>query len=172
MTSTAQFLILTEADCREVLARNHVGRMAFLNQGRVDIQPIEFVLNDDWLFLRSAYGTKLAALSRTPYVAFEVDEIAGPFDWRSVVVHGTIYEIPDEDVPAVRREHAAAIAAFRALDPRAFSPADPAGQRKIVYGLRIDSLTGRLASTSRDDTYLRPAIPTLRRPEAPPTDGF
>jgi hypothetical protein len=80
MTQSPQFVILTTSDCQEVLDRNHVGRLAFINQGTVDIQPIRYVSEGGWVFLRSAHGTKMEALAHNPFVAFEVDEVKGPFD--------------------------------------------------------------------------------------------
>ena len=85
-----QFFVLTPKDGADVLQRNDVGRLAFINREIVDIEPIGYVAQGGWIFLRSAYGAKLESLAHNPYVAFEVDEIQGPLDWRSVVVHGTI----------------------------------------------------------------------------------
>ena len=129
---------LTDEECRELVRRNHVGRLAFMSSGRVDIQPVGFAANDDWLYLRSAYGTKIAALERVPWVAFEVDEVQGPFDWSSVVVYGTFYELaPGEE------QHDRAVAALRALMPDAFTANDPVPERQIVYGLHMAELAGR-----------------------------
>src|SRR5215216_3329954 len=83
-------LVLTTADCHELLERNHIGRLAFTHAGGIDIEPLGYAFNGTWLFMRSAYGSKLEALAHNPFVAFQVDEVKGPFDWRSVVVHGTI----------------------------------------------------------------------------------
>ena len=54
VTGVLEFLILTAGDCRRVLSRNHLGRIAFFNGESVDIEPIGFALKGDWLFARSA----------------------------------------------------------------------------------------------------------------------
>lgn len=128
-----------------ILTRNHVGRLAFSHGGVVDIEPIGYAARGEWLFMRSAPGTKLRALAHRPYVAFQVDEIEGPFDWRSVVVHGTIHLLPDDGSPIERRGRRRAVAAFRRAMPAAFTERDPVPERRIVYGLHIHSIDGRAA---------------------------
>jgi nitroimidazol reductase NimA-like FMN-containing flavoprotein (pyridoxamine 5'-phosphate oxidase superfamily) len=164
-----EFLILNRADCRRVLARNHLGRLAFMNGARVDIQPIGYVLKGAWMYARSAYGTKIESLARHPFVAIAVDEVDGPFDWRSVVVQGTIYELPAQGSPVERRARRRAVAAIKAAMPGAFTGHDPVPERQIVYGLHIDTLNGRMARQSRGagaarGKRLRPPTAPVRRP--------
>ena len=145
MTVIPEFSTLTPDASAAVLARNHVGRLAFWNGKTVDIEPLGYVSDGDWLFMRSAPGTKLAVLAHYPYVAFEVDEIEGPFDWRSVVAHGTIYLLPADGAPITQKQLRQAVEAIRSAMPAAFTPADPVPERQIVYGLHIDRVDGRMA---------------------------
>jgi nitroimidazol reductase NimA-like FMN-containing flavoprotein (pyridoxamine 5'-phosphate oxidase superfamily) len=145
MTTHPQFLILTAAECRSLLERNHVGRLAFLNQGSVDIEPISYVARGDWLFFRSAYGAKLEAVSHNPYAAFEIDEVKGPSKWMSVVAHGTIYMLPSDGAPVERRAFSRALAALRRVAPETLTPDDPTPYRDTVYGLHVDRISGRMA---------------------------
>lgn len=174
MTKAAQFFVLTPGDCAKVLQRNSIGRLAFMNRETVDIEPIGYVAEGSWLFLRSAYGTKLEALAHRPFVAFEVDEIRGPLDWRSVVAHGTIYMLPHDGAPLDERVYHRAVAALRALMPEALTERDPVPERQIVYGLHVDRVDGRMAQSNssgksprRAKTKVKPA-PKRRGPP----DGF
>lgn len=142
-----EFSILTPDDSAAVLARNHVGRLAFWNGKTVDIEPLGYVADGHWLFMRSAPGTKLSVIAHHPYVAFEVDEIDGPFDWRSVVAHGTIYLLPADGAPITQKQLHQAVEAIRTAMPAAFTPADPVPERQIVYGLHVDRLDGRMAQS-------------------------
>ena len=164
MTRAAEFLILTPSDCTKVLGRNHVGRLAFRIGESVDIQPVGYVANSSWLFMRSAHGTKLEALAHNPFVAFEVDEIDGPFDWRSVVAHGTIYLLPRDGAPIEQREFQRALKALRRVVPDALTPSDPVPDRDTVYGLHIDRLTGRRARSRSIKPTRR--VRTARRPSS------
>ena len=168
MTFPVQFFDLDEDECRALLGRQRVGRLAFVSGGRVDIQPVGYVLHGDWLFMRSAYGTKLAAIERHPYVALETDEIRGPFDGASVVARGTIYELSDAGDAAGRTTFATALRALRTVMPETLGPDDPVPDRTIVYGLRIDAMTGRRAD--RAQAWRAPVTP-LRRVRQRHSDG-
>jgi nitroimidazol reductase NimA-like FMN-containing flavoprotein (pyridoxamine 5'-phosphate oxidase superfamily) len=176
MTKAPEFLVLTPLDCAEVLTRNHVGRLAYRIGETVDIQPVGYVANGSWIFLRSGHGAKLEALAHNPYVAFEVDEVEGPFDWRSVVAHGTIYLLPPDGAPIEQREFQRALKALRGIMPETLTTRDPVPERQTVYGLHIDRMDGRMAQSqarpgrkpaSRSRVAKRPA-PKRRRPP----DGF
>ncbi len=147
MTSVPRFSVLTPKECAEVLARNHVGRLAFRVQRALDIQPLGYVARDQWLFLRSAYGAKLDAITSDPFVAFEVDEIDGPFDWRSVVVHGTVYVLQADGGPVTQPYALQALEALRTAMPETHTASDPVPERRILYGLNIQQVSGRKAWT-------------------------
>lgn len=148
MTATPEFLELTTQDCADVLERNRIGRVAFLRDAQVDIEPVSYVASTNWIFVRSAYGAKLEAFAHNPYVAFEVDEVDGPLDWRSVVAYGTIYMLPSDGAPIEQREFRRALKALRTIMPDALTASDPVPERVFVYGLHVDRLTGRMARSS------------------------
>ena len=173
MTTRPEFLILGPEDCRKVLDRNHIGRLAFMNGPTVDIEPIAYVANGGWIFFRSAYGTKLEALSKNPFVAFEVDQVSGPLSWVSVVAHGTIYMLPPDGGPIEKRELARAMTALQKLNPAAFTPADPTPQRENVYGLHVDRMSGRMAQPEGSDRESRAVQPRRRAPKGrKPSNDF
>ena len=161
-----RFAALTDDECTALLARNHVGRVAFFNHGVVDIEPVHYAAAGDWLFLRSAAGTKIDAFSHQPYVAFEVDEVDGPFDWRSVVVHGTVYLLSERGVRADRLAFERALRALRSVAPATLGRKDPTPFRRQVYGIHVNFLTGRVAEQrTRTGKRRPPAIP--RQPRHP-----
>jgi uncharacterized protein len=81
---------LSESECFELLGGVDVGRLAVeLVGGGVDIFPVNFVVHDGTVLLRTGTGTKLTSIEHAPTVAFEADS----FDWYertawSVVVKG------------------------------------------------------------------------------------
>src|SRR4051794_27025508 len=87
---------LTPAECHELIARNHVARIAFTWHDRVDIEPIGYVNDGDWIYGRTSGGTKLSTLLHHPWCAVEMDEVSGLFDWTSVVVKGTFHLLDPE----------------------------------------------------------------------------
>lgn len=147
MTTQPAFYALPLRECESVLKRNHVGRLAFRHGAELDIEPLGYVANGQWLFMRSAYGAKMEALAHDPFVAFQVDEIDGPFDWRSVVAHGTIYLLPADGGPIEQREYQRAVRALRRVMPSTLTLEDPVPQRETVYGLHVLRLDGRMAAS-------------------------
>ena len=139
------FRELSTAEAEELLRQHHVGRLAFMREGVVDIEPIHYVFSDGWIFGRTAQGTKFASVEHRPWVAFEVDEVRSLFEWRSVVVHGTIYVLTEEGAPLDREEFARALDLLRTLIPETLTADDPTPARTIVFGLHIDGMSGRAA---------------------------
>ena len=127
-----------------LLAANRVGRIAFTFHDRVDIEPISYVYADGWLYARTSPGTKLSIVQHHPWVAFEIDEVHGQFDWRSVVVRGTIYFL-DAD-KGDRKAYDAAVAILRSMDPHIMTDDDAAPSRRAVFRIHADEITGRRAS--------------------------
>jgi hypothetical protein len=150
------FSRLNERKSRALLERNHVGRLCFISNGRPDVAPVHYVSDGAWIFIRSAPGAKMDAFAHLPYVAFEVDEIASTFEWKSVVARGTIYLLPSDGSRLERKELDRAVRALRAFVPATFTEADPTPAREIVYGIHIDELTGRMATPDSRASHRAP----------------
>jgi hypothetical protein len=144
MKTAPAFRALRAAESRALVRRNHLGRIAFTFHDRVDIEPISYVMSGEWLYARTSPGTKLLKLTHNPWVAFEVDEINGPFDWRSVVVRGTVYFL-NETAPA--RDRASAVRLLQKLDRRILTDEDLAPNRTVIFRIHVDVIEGRAAST-------------------------
>lgn len=145
---TPMFRELTTAEVDALLARNHVGRIAYSFHDRVDIEPIHYVFADGAIYMRTAPGTKLATLAHVPWVAFETDEVDGPFDWRSVVAHGTVYVLSDVGSDEARAHYRQALERLRELSPRALTVDDPVPERRVVLKLHLSEVAGREARSS------------------------
>lgn len=140
------FAELTPEQCSRLLQDNHVGRLAFTNGRWVDIRPLGYVARGHWIFLRTARGEKVAATEHRPYIAFEVDEVEGPFEWRSVVVHGSMHLLPQDGSSIERHELERAVAELQRVMPGAFGDRDPVPERDLVFGIHIHEMTGRSAT--------------------------
>jgi len=146
---TPSFRPLSREECDALLDRNLVGRIAFTFHDRVDIEPVHYVHADGWLHGRTSPGTKVATLLHHPWVAFEVDEVQGLFDWQSVIVHGAVH-IPDADgSPSDRSAYLATLALIRAIVPEALEKDDPTPARQVLFRIHVDEVTGRESSTRR-----------------------
>jgi len=128
-----------------LLRRHHVGRIAFVGARRVDIEPIGYVYEDGAIFGRAAPGTRMEALRGRPWVAFEVDEIRGLFDWESVVVKGTVYIVDPPETLLLREPYEKALGVIRSVMPDALTDRDPFPARSILFRIHIDEMEGRSA---------------------------
>ena len=133
--------------CQAMLVHHHVGRMAFCFHERVDITPIHYVYSDGWLFARTSHGAKMDVLAHAPWVAFEVDEVEDVFDWRSVVVHGTVHAMERDGSPLDAEHWARGIELLREIVPETGTDDDPVPFRSLVFGIYVHTVTGRSSST-------------------------
>jgi len=147
MTTRPTFAVLDRPAIDALLARHIVARLAYTHRDRVDIEPIHYVYQDGWLYLRTQPGTKLSTLIHNPWVALEVDEVQGLYDWESVVVRGRLQLLDDGPHDAARHRYRAAVEALRSLVPEALTDADPTPGRVIVCALYVDDVEGRRATT-------------------------
>jgi uncharacterized protein len=147
-SSKPSFSILSFDVSENLLQRARIGRLAFVAQKRVDIEPVHFVYHDRWIYLRTSPGTKLASLLHHPWVALQVDEVSGDFDWQSAVAKGTVYFIED-DTPHGAELRALVIALFQRILPASFTDSDPTPERDVLLRFYVDEIQGREASTVR-----------------------
>ncbi|MEO7456905.1 MAG: pyridoxamine 5'-phosphate oxidase family protein [Gemmatimonadaceae bacterium] len=138
-----RFTTLPDDDARALLSRNHVGRLAFSFHDRVDIQPLHYVRDGDWLYGRTEVGSKLATLAHHGWCALETDEIRGLFDWDSVVVRGS-FQILDPELGSADA-YKRGIELLRNFVPGALTEDDPTPKRLVVFRIHIDEISGRSA---------------------------
>ncbi len=145
MTDRPTFSELSRDECDALLARHQVARLAYTHRDRVDLEPIHYVYQSGWIYLRTQPGTKLSTIIHNPWVALEIDESRALFDWESVVVRGRLVLLDDGPHDAARARYAAALSALRTLVPEALTPDDPTPDREILCAIFADDVEGRRA---------------------------
>ncbi|WP_282216452.1 pyridoxamine 5'-phosphate oxidase family protein [Microbacterium luteolum] len=117
------------AACWRLIEASSLGRLAVQNvDGHPDVFPLNYLVHEGSLYVRSAPGAKLRSLVAHPEVAFEVDGITDAFHW-SVVIRGR----------ATRMNTDAAIAASGVLQLISSSPTAKHNYLRLVP----DTVTGR-----------------------------
>jgi uncharacterized protein len=147
-TASPVFSTLDDEDARSLLRRNRVGRIAFSFHDRVDVEPVHYVFDEQWLFGRTSPGSKLSVVRHNPWVAFEVDEPSDTFDWQSVVVHGTVYVLEPDGPPSTTHAWARAMELLQEVVPGSGTADDPVPHRTVVFGIHVDEIIGRAATTA------------------------
>lgn len=141
------FGTLNRDESLEVLQRNHIGRLAYSLHDRVEIEPISYVCDGEWILIRTSHGSKTAKIRHHRWVAFQIDEIQSHTNWTSVVVHGSIQEIANDGPTDEHEAFEQTILTLRQHDPDALSARDATPHRVVLLRLHIDELTGRFATT-------------------------
>lgn len=139
------FGVLSPVECEDVLRRHNVGRLAYALHDRVNVTPVHYKYEDGWLYGRSAPGGKLLTILRNRWIAFEVDENEGLFDWRSVVIHGALYVIDPARSAEERAVYDRAVEVLRDLVPAALDATDPIPFRNQLFRIHASEVTGRFA---------------------------
>lgn len=140
------FRTLDPTECEQLLSRNHVARIAYSFHDRVDIEPVHYVYDRGSMFGRTSPGSKLTTLTHNHWMAAEVDEVDGLFEWRSVVVHGSLYTVSPDVPGAEAAAWARGIELLRALIPETGTDDDPVRFRSIIFEIRIEEMSGREAT--------------------------
>ena len=121
--------ILSPAQCRDLLRRTAVGRVAVTVAALPAIFPVNYALLDDQIVFLTGEGTKLRAALERAVVAFQVDHFDASGSGWSVMAIGLAEEITDPEE----------VAAAAGLDLHPFA----AGDRTRFVRIRPEFLSGR-----------------------------
>ena len=140
------FRDLSRQESERLLRTHAIGRLAFAFHDRVDIEPISYVYEDGWIYSRTSPGGKLEVLAHHPWVAFEVDDVQGLFEWTSVVAKRAVYMVDELSASGGTESWEYAVALLRRLTPGALTDADPVPERSVIFRIHVDELHGRMAT--------------------------
>ena len=79
MNLDSELEVLSPEECISLAATMPIGRIVFTDRALPAVQPVNFLIDDGSVIIRTTQGSKLAAATRNAVVAFEIDE----FDRRS-----------------------------------------------------------------------------------------
>jgi nitroimidazol reductase NimA-like FMN-containing flavoprotein (pyridoxamine 5'-phosphate oxidase superfamily) len=122
--------VLSRAQCLELLGHVPVGRIVLTVGALPAIMPVNFVLHQGEVIIRTDTGTKLAAAARNAVVAFEVDQLddTGQQGW-SVSLVGRAVEVTAAEQ----------LAELRPLPLRPWAP----GERDHYIRIKPELISGR-----------------------------
>lgn len=165
------FETLTREESEAVLSRNSVGRIAFALHDRVDIVPIHYVYLDGWVYGRTASTGRLRDILRNRRVVFEVDEHSELFEWRSVIVRGSLYVIQTDGTQRSRSIYRTALSLMRGLVPESLTEADPVAFRDQLFRIRAAEISGRCSAPTGGKIRLPHKADTLADGAHPDMDA-
>jgi nitroimidazol reductase NimA-like FMN-containing flavoprotein (pyridoxamine 5'-phosphate oxidase superfamily) len=129
--------ILSQDEITQMLKRHQVGRLGCSTNDRPYIVPINFVFESDAIYAYSLPGRKISMMREQPLVSFEIDEIDGPSNWRSVVAEGLYEELNDPSGSSLAKR--LLVNGFGTLVGRGLDASSPV----ILFRIRFTELSGR-----------------------------
>jgi uncharacterized protein len=97
-TDHAGLVVLSFAECLELVTEATVGRIAFFLGGEVEVLPVNYTLDGTAIAFRTAMGSKLGAAVQHATVTFEIDEYdEGEATGWSVLIKGQAEVVSDAD---------------------------------------------------------------------------
>jgi hypothetical protein len=139
---------MSDAECREMLARVEIARLGCALDNQPFIVPIRIDVDGDWLYAYSTLGQKIEWMRQNPLVCVEIDEITSRHGWASLIIFGRYEELPpDRDFEDSRRI-AERLFQRHAMwwEPGGVPVAARAARAPVVFRIHIDRMTGRRAT--------------------------
>lgn len=122
--------VLELAECRDLLAEAHIGRVALGSQGRPVVFPVNVVVSPDAVYIRCGRGSLYREAEAGHTVAFEIDGYDPTYQtgW-SVLVSGSARVVVDSHE----------LDAARHLPLRPWGP----GPKDHLVAISIETMSGR-----------------------------
>jgi nitroimidazol reductase NimA-like FMN-containing flavoprotein (pyridoxamine 5'-phosphate oxidase superfamily) len=142
---------LTKQASLDFLAGSHFGRLACAKLSQPYITPFNFAYHDHCIYSFSTVGQKIEWLRANPLACVQVDDIASPQQWTSVIVFGRY-----EELSATGDGRAACELAFKLLQQRPvwWEPGfarttlhgTPRPLEPVYYRLSVEEISGHRAT--------------------------
>jgi nitroimidazol reductase NimA-like FMN-containing flavoprotein (pyridoxamine 5'-phosphate oxidase superfamily) len=146
---------LDRRDAEHLLAMHHTGRMAFAFHDRVMMTLVNYVYANGWIYARLEQGPTLGTLQHHQWVAFEVDEIRGVYDWRTVIIHGSVQFLENDRSLPEWRDFNRALELLRGQVPSILTTDDPHPERVKIYRIHLDECFARESTSNSVQTLPR-----------------
>jgi uncharacterized protein len=139
---------MTEPECRAMLARRTVARLACARNNQPYIVPIHVDLEGAFLYGYATLGQKIEWMRQNPLVCLESDELITHGQWASVIVFGHYEELPNTPENAGLRGTAERLFQKHPVwwEPALVPLAAHDQRTPIVFRIRISRMTGRRAA--------------------------
>ena len=138
-------------ECRDLLARLGVGRLACARDNQPYIIPVYFAYEPDRLYGFATIGRKIDWMRSNPLVCVEADEVRTHFEWQSVIVLGRYEEYTDTPEYKEPRMKAQSLMERRYLWWQTAYAANQVRSNRgqatpVFYCVHIEEITGHRAS--------------------------
>ena len=141
-------------ECREVLGRSTLGRLACSRFDQPYVVPIHFSFDSErnCIYAFSTVGQKIQWMRENSKVCLEIEEVTDKDRWTTVLAFGRYEEIHQSPEESEARQRAEQLFLQRRewWLPAAGKLEGRERADVVVYRIQIDRLTGRRATRERD----------------------
>ncbi|MBA2305601.1 MAG: pyridoxamine 5'-phosphate oxidase family protein [Acidobacteria bacterium] len=139
---------MTEQECRTMLVRMDVARLACARNGQPYVVPIHVYLDGTFLYGYATLGQKIEWMRQNPLVCVEIDERTSHGEWASAVVFGHYEELTRTPEHEGSRKVAERLFQKRPSwwEPASVPVLNQERRTPIVFRIRIGRVTGRRAT--------------------------
>jgi nitroimidazol reductase NimA-like FMN-containing flavoprotein (pyridoxamine 5'-phosphate oxidase superfamily) len=146
---------MNDRECRELLARKNVARLACSLNNQPYVVPINVDYHGRALYGFSMLGQKIEWMRANPLVCVEVDELTLRRSWETIILFGVYEELTD--IPANTDARNIAQRLFQ-RHPAWWEPATvPLNGHElrspILFRILINRMTGRRARPEREEEF-------------------
>lgn len=139
---------LNNEECRKILNRTRLGRLAYSLENQPYIVPMYFAFDGKkHIYSFSTLGQKISWMRKNPLVCLAVDDIKNQNDWTTIIINGRFEELPDIPQFAEPRIRAHELLSKQ---PMWWQPAYDAGnfreepfEKAIYFRILIETMSGR-----------------------------
>jgi nitroimidazol reductase NimA-like FMN-containing flavoprotein (pyridoxamine 5'-phosphate oxidase superfamily) len=153
---TVENRILSREESLEILSRHHVGYVAISFHDLVRLKLCDYIYSEGWIYARAELGQDLTIARHHPWAAFDVAEVDGIYDWRSVEVGGVIEFLQPGSGTASWPEFENAVRLFRQALPQALTVHDPTPERVQLLRVHVDDIAGHESRSNKPELLPRP----------------
>lgn len=135
---------LNREQTEQVLRSEVIGRIGCHSHGKTYVVPVTYAYFDGAIHGHSGPGMKLEMMRANPEVCFEVDDLEGLSNWRSVIAWGRFEELHGQDAMNTMQklaEHLMPMMTSETSQPHGSGGADPS--EAVVYRIKLREMTGR-----------------------------
>ena len=86
-----------ETESHALLREKITGRLGCSDRGKPYVIPINYLFDDECIYIHSLPGRKIDVLRANPNSCLQVDEIKDSYNWQSVIAFGLYEEIVNRD---------------------------------------------------------------------------
>ena len=139
-----------------LLTKHHVGHVGISFHDLLRLKICNYIYSEGWIYARTELGEDLVMAKHHPWAAFDVTEVDGIYDWRSVEVWGAIEFLSSNAEGREWFEFENAVRLLRSAVPQVLTADDPMPQRVQLMRVHVDNILGHESRSVAAESLPRP----------------